>query len=63
MLLLVLLLTILGIALFVYASSLKRTPRNRMDKTPTGARRADDGRRNGNFEDPQRTWFWTYWSG
>jgi hypothetical protein len=57
-----LLLIILGVALFVYASLPKRTLRRGMDTTPTDLRRADDGRGDGNPEDPQQTWFWTYWS-
>ena len=58
-----LLLLILGIALFVYASLPKRTMRGRMDTTPDDLRRADDGRGDGNPDDPQKTWFWTYLSG
>jgi hypothetical protein len=56
-----LLLLILGIVLFAYASfrPRRRTMRSRMDTTSIDMRRADDGRGDGNLEDPQMTWFWT----
>ena len=55
-----LLLLILGIVLFVYASlPNRRRLQSRMDTTPDDLRRADDGRGDGNPDDPQSTWFWT----
>ncbi len=55
--LVLLLLLILGIVLFVYASLPSRpTMRSRIDTTPPDLRRADDGRGDGNPEDPSTTW-------
>jgi hypothetical protein len=47
----------LAIALFVYdAYRPGRTVRSRMDTTSIDMRRADDGRGDGNLEDPK--WIW-----
>lgn len=57
LLLLALLLLALAIALFVYdAYRPGRTVRSRMDTTSIDMRRADDGRGDGNPEDPSMTW-------
>lgn len=57
---LLLLLLIMGIALFVYASlPSRRTMRSRIDTTSIDMRRADDGRGDGNPDDPQMTWLWS----
>ncbi len=52
-----LVLLVLAIALLVYdAYRPRRTMRSCMDTTPIDMRRADDGRGDGNPEDPSMTW-------
>jgi hypothetical protein len=55
--LLVLFLLALAIVLFTYdAYRPRQTMRSRMDTTPIDLRRADDGRGDGDPEDPSMTW-------
>lgn len=50
-------LVMLGIALFVRSVYRpRRTMRSRMDTTSIDMRRADDGRGDGNPDDPSMTW-------